>query len=118
MDWIAQYNDGTEIRSADGAKYKDICRFKLEKFVLLHENKPLVVLNLDGNKRLIMRKRTAISMNSESMSVWIVGWQEKVAGVNRQMVCFVFPDGTVEITDGFREGHRWFYPVVFRPEEL
>ena len=29
----------------------------------------------------------------------------------------LFEDGHMEVTDGFREGHNWFYPIVFLPEE-
>ena len=116
MYWICQYNDGTEINSNEH-KYKDVDRSKLEKFILLHNDKPLVVLNLDQNKRLIVRRRTAITLQQKSETVWIVGYQW-TDGKNYQMICFVFPDGTVEITDGFKENHKWLYPVTFRPEEL
>ena len=115
--WKCQYNDGSEISSKDGAKYKDIDRAKLEKFVLLQVNsdKPVLVLNLGGWDKLIVRMRTTISLNNERMAVWIVGYQ---GPEGNQVVCFVFPDGTVEVTDGFRKGHKWFYPINFLPEEL
>ena len=119
--WKCQYNDGTEIKSTDKVPFKDIDRNRLEKFVLLQVNsdKPVVVLNLDPNKRLIIRMRTAMKvLSGEKESVWIVGWQERVADKNRQTICFVFPDGTVEITDGFRKGHKWFYPITFFEDEL
>ncbi len=122
--WKCQYNDGSEISSKDGAKYADIDRAKLEKFVLLQVNsdKPVLVLNVGGHKRLICRMRTAVSLKGKRMTVWIVGWQQTEwkfgAGVNSRFICFVFPDGTIEVTDGFKEGHRWFYPVNFLPEEL
>ena len=115
--WKCQYNDGTEISSKDGAKYKDIDREKIEKFVLLQVNndKPVLVLNLHEWDKLIVRMRTAIKVQSgEKMTIWIVGLQ---GPENNQTVCFVFPDGTIEVTDGFREGHRWFYPINFLPEE-
>jgi len=118
--WKCQYNDGTEISSRD-YKYKDIDRAKLEKFVLLQVNndKPVLVLNLNGKKRLICRMRTAKTvMTGTSETVWIVGWQEKIRGYNRKMICFVFPNGTIEVTDEFREGHKWFYPVKFLAEEM
>ena len=121
--WKCQYNDGTEIKSTDKVPFKDIDRNRLEKFVLLQvdNDKPVVVLNLDPNKRLIIRQRTAMKVLSGAKeSVWIVGWQETKLYelTNIQMVCFVFPDGTVEITDGFRKGHKWFYPITFFEDEL
>ena len=117
--WKCQYNDGSEISSKDGAKYKDIDRAKLEKFVLLqvHSDKPVLVLNLGGYKKLVCRMRTAVSLKGERMTVWIVGYQN-LLGRSRQTICFVFPDGTIEVTDGFEKGHKWFYPINFLPEEL
>ena len=116
--WKCQYNDGSEISSKDGYKYKDIDRAKLEKFVLLQvdNDKPVLVLNLSRWDKLICRMRSALPvMGGEPMTVWIAGYQ----GIEgNQTVCFVFPDGTVEVTDGFKEGHKWFYPVKFLPEEL
>ena len=121
--WKCQYNDGIEIRSKDGYKYRDIDRTRLKKFVLLQvdNDKPVLVLNLSGNKRLICRTRTAINVQSKAReTVWIVGYQETVLYrlTTLQVICFVFPDGTIEVTDGFKEGHEWFYPVKFLPEEL
>jgi len=118
--WKCQYNDGTEIKSTDRVLFKDIDRNKLEKFVLLQvdNDKPIVVLNLDPNKRLIIRMRSTLKvLTGEKESVWIVGWQETIDGRNRQMICFVFPDGTIEIMDGFKKGHKWFYPIVLFEDE-
>ncbi len=120
--WKCQYNDGTEISSRDKVPFKDIDRQKLEKFVLLQvdNDKPVLVLNLDPNKRLIIRLRTAMKvLSGEKEIVWIVGWQENWTDHrNVQTICFVFPDGTIEVTDGFKKGHKWFYPVKFFPEEI
>ena len=124
--WKCQYNDGTEISSKDGAKYKDIDRARIEKFVLLQVNndKPVLVLNLDSRKKLVVRMRTAMKLSGAKESIWIVGYQQEAKPITRriivttQTICFVFPDGTIEITDGFKEGHKWFYPVAFFPEEM
>lgn len=120
--WKCQYNDGSEISSKDGFKYKDINRAKLEKFVLLQidNDKPILVLNLDSDKKLVVRMRTAINVQSNAKeTVWIVGWQRTpTAQGSFQTICFVFPDGVIEVTDGFKEDHRWSYPVKFLPEEL
>ncbi len=119
--WKCQYNDGSEISSKDGAKYRDIDRSRIEKFVLLQvdNDKPVLVLNLGGSKRLICRMRTAITVQSgEKMTVWIVGWQATGRNGNLQRVNFVFPNGYIEETNGFKEGHKWFYPIKFLPEEM
>ncbi len=117
--WIAQYNDGTEICSKTSTR-SSIDRTRLERFILLQVNndKPIVVLNMDPGKRLVLRMRHTIGVVSgDKSTVWIAGWQETIKGENRQMISFIFPDGSVEITDGFKKGHSWFYPVIFRPEE-
>ena len=124
--WKCQYNDGTSISSKDGAKYKDIDRTRLGKFVLLQvdNDKPVLVLNLDDNKQLVCRMRTALPvMGGEKFTVWIVGYQEQIGAVmphchNVQVIHFVFPDGTIEVTDGFKDGHKWQYPINFLPEEM
>jgi hypothetical protein len=40
----------------------------------------------------------------------MVGTQKTVKGVNMQKLAFVFPDGHVELTDGFKEKTQWAYP--------
>lgn len=119
--WKCQYNDGSEISSKDGAKYADIDRAKLKSFVLLQvdNDKPKLKLYLSTTMRLIVRMRTAININSNAReTVWIVGWQETVNSKNKQSISFVFPDGSIEHTDGFKEGHKWFYPINFLSEEM
>lgn len=118
--WKCQYNDGSEISSKD-FKYKDIDREKLKKFVLLQvdNDKPVLVMNFNRNKHLVCRMRTAKPvMGGDAMTVWIVGSTEHVGRFTKQVICFVFPDGTIEVTDGFKDDHRWFYPVNFLPEEM
>ena len=119
--WKCQYNDGASISSKDGAKYKDIDRKKLEKFVLLNmdNDKPVVVLNLTGNKKLVCRMRSAIEVASnKKKTIWIVGWHAKEYGGNFQCIHFVYPNGFIEVTDGFKENHQWQYPINFLPEEM
>jgi len=127
VHWEAVYNDGTSLKQFEGDKenkYTDIDRTKLEKFILFSDGLPKVVVHLDENKKLICRKRVAKKVGLVSLqvkseeSVWLVGWQERRAGVNVQMVCALFEDGRVEVVDRFKEGHPWLYPVKFLPEEV
>ena len=71
------------------------------------------------NKRLIYRRRVSQSVfdNSKKQAVYLIGWQETKQGVNNQMICFLFEDGHVEVVDGFREDHPWFYSINFIKEE-
>ena len=120
-DWLAIYNDGTTLPqyNADGGenKYTDIERAKLIQFVLLCNNKPIVVIHLDQNKKLIYRMRMAANNKGMIERVYLVGWQERSNGVNSQMVSFLFEDGHIEILDRFYEEHVWFYSINFLKEE-
>lgn len=119
--WIAKYSDGTELKQVEGDvinRFKDIDRSRLITFILERGDKPFIVIHLDSNKRLIYRRRVAKSLISGSEQVvYLVGWQEKVEGANKQFLNFLFEDGHIEIVDRFCDGHKWFYPIKFLPEE-
>lgn len=122
-EWRAVYSDDTFLDQYSGDKenkYTDINRSKLKSFVLFRDNKPAIVLHLDSNKRLIYRKRTALHFSPEKYeeSIYLVGWQETKDNKNCQMICVLFPDGRIEAIDGFKENHKWFYPVEMIKEEL
>lgn len=122
VEWLAIYNDGKRFPqyNEDGTenKYTDIDRPRLSHFVLFMDKQPKVAIHLDGNKRLIYRRRVAMNMLSQITEVvYLAGWQEKKSGVNTQMICFLFEDGHIEIVDRFHEKHPWFYSIVFLPEE-
>lgn len=112
---LTQYNeDGTE------NKYTDIIRQSLKRFILKEGDKVRFVLNLDPGKRLVYRRRVSMDLMRKYKSViHIFGYQEHIRnGYNKQVIFFYFErTGYLEVTDGFKEGHRWFYPVVFLPEE-
>lgn len=120
INWIAQYNDGVVLSqfNEDGTenKYSDIDRERLERFVLLDGDQVRIVLNMDHGKKLIYRRRVAKSvLNNLIDTVHIVGYQEAGRG---QTILFLFESsGHIEVTDGFKEDHKWFYPVRFLPEE-
>jgi predicted proteasome-type protease len=116
--WKCQYNDGSVVSRKKGLKYKDIDRDRLSKFILCSsDNKEVLVFEVGGNRRLILRTRTAIEMNQVTQTIWICGYQETINGENRQTLFFVYPNGTIEATNGFDENHKWHYPVNLLPEE-
>lgn len=123
LSWAAYYMDGTYLHqyNDDGSenKYTDIDRSKLNKFALVDKDICFVyVLNIDIGQKLIYRTRTAMNlMGDKKYRVTIIGWQMQIAGQNIQHVAFVYDNGTIEVTNGFKEGHEWYYPVVFLPEE-
>lgn len=125
LQWIAVYNGGETLSqyNEDGTenKYGNIDRARLERFLLMDGDDPIVVLNMDQNKKLIYRRRTAMDMfRVHKEVVYIVGWQETLDGgaSSTQNIVFYFAStGHIEVTDGFREDHEWFYPVIFLPEE-
>lgn len=126
LTWVAVYN-GDDILpqyNEDGIenKYGDIDRDRLERFILIDsETKGVkLVLNLDPSKMLIYRRRTAIDIQSKKKEVvYIVGYQERIGDIARQCINFIFEStGHIEVTDGFKENHSWFYPVIFLPYEV
>ena len=119
--WKAIYSDNTELFShnEDGSsnKYTNINRAKLIKFIFYKADKPVIILNLDSNKRLIFRRRVVKPFNKPEESVYLIGWQETRNNTNFQSISFLFEDGHIEILDGFKKDHEWFYPINFLPQE-
>lgn len=119
--WMAGYNDGTLLTQyePDGRenKYTDINRSKLTRFILFRAGKPLVVIHLDNNKKLIYRMRRAQNNKGYEEVVFFAGWQERRNGNNTQMIMFLFEDNHIEIVDRFYENHLWFYAMNFLPDE-
>lgn len=117
--WKVVYNDKTELPqyNDDGSenKYTDINRNKLIQFSLWEKDLdiPVLVIHLDSQKRLIYRRRVALTFDGRKTIVHLVGWQENVEGKNSQMICFAFEDGHIEVVDRFSENHPWFYPINF-----
>ena len=120
--WKAVYQNGNFLLqfNADGSenKYTTINRAQLSQFVLYRDKKPMVVIHLNGKKRLIYRMRRAMNNHGYKEIVYIAGWQETTNGVNTQMISFLFEDNHIEIVDQFYEDHSWFYSVNFIPEEV
>ena len=122
--WVVQYNDGTQRAEKDGLGYRDIDRGRLSVFALCEEGtmRPLVVVHLSPERKLIYRKRCTVNERGERHHVYLVGWQELVGDGtflrNVQTLTVLFDDGHVEVTDGFKEGHPWFGNVKFLPEEI
>lgn len=119
--WSAFYTDGKSLSqiAANGHEnnYGDIDKKKLTKFVLYRYEEPMIVIHLGGNKRLIYRMRRAMNNHGEEETVYLAGWQERKNGMNVQMIAFLFENDHIEIVDRFVEGHPWFYPIQFMPEE-
>ncbi len=123
IHWVVQYNDGTQHdsdESGEGFKYQAIDRKLLSQFRMMDGDRVVAVLHLTPERKLIYRKRVAVNVTTnDKVAVFLFGWQEEVGcyGTNVQTLCALFEDGHIEITNGFREGHEWFYPINFRPEE-
>jgi len=134
IQWKAIYDDGTGLLQYNGDgtenKYTDIDRGRLIRFVLFepiavdkkfhsilgHSIKLVIALN--GNKKLIYRRRVAMNITTNTREeVFLAGWQENTDGRNTQMLCFLFEDGHIEVVDRFNKNHPWFYGVNFIKEE-
>lgn len=122
MPWVARYNDGTELTqfNADGSehRYTDIDRSKLVSFALYDaDGGKILEVHLEPGQRLIYRRRVETRDGTPLKVVYIVGWQQTIAGQNVQSICYVFPDH-VEVAGRWRNDHPWFYSVQYYPEEV
>ena len=126
IHWVVKYNDGTRHdsdESGEGFKYQDIDRENLVKFIMMDGEKVLAVLHLNKDCRLIYRRRTLITINSDVLeTVFLFGWQKTVGNgfgqiVNEQVVNVLFEDGHIETVDRFRDDMAWFDVPNLRPEE-
>ena len=112
--WRAKYSDGKHLDQIDGTSvYPNIDRTKLAAFdiididriipksqVVITDDKTQLLFRmfLDKGQRLIYRKRVLMDVGtSEAKSiVYMVGYQEKIRGVNKQVINYIFEDGHVE----------------------
>lgn len=120
-EWQAIYTDGTTLPqyNEDGSenKYTAIERDRLIQFIIYRYTRPKLIIHLDRHKKLIYRMRRAENDRGEQEAVYLVGWQEKRNGYNIQSLSFLFEDDHIEVVDGFKEDHPWFYSINFLSEE-
>ena len=119
ITWVVQYNDGTQKVEKDDFGYQDIDRNRLSAFALceIDAARPIIVVHLSPERKLIYRKRNTVTEAGERHHVYLVGWQQLIHGENVQTLTVLFEDGHIEVTDGFKENHPWFDNVILRPEE-
>jgi len=115
-NWEVVYEDETTASNCD-IKYTEIDRARLAQFRIYKSGQPKLVIHLDPSRKLIYRRRVAKRIDGSEEIVYLAGWQQTIRGVNTQHICFLFEDGHIEVVDRFRENHKWFYGVVFLPEE-
>lgn len=110
MRWRARYSDGTWLdQSLTGESvYPLIDRTKLAAFDILKDiddpkaeyetTELLFRMWLEDKQKLIYRYRPRIDIATghKVSEVWLVGYQEKINGKNKQVINYVFPDGHIE----------------------
>lgn len=105
--WRARYTDGTYLDQVDGESvYPKIDRKILAAFDILDLDREEITdksqiifrMFLEKGQRLIYRKRVLIDVGTSETKniVYMVGYQEKIRGVNKQVINYVFEDGHVE----------------------
>jgi hypothetical protein len=104
MKWSAKYSDGTSLMQYEGEKensYLAIERDKLEGFAILSDNNELILLvSLERpTQKLIYRRRVFHKPFSSKPDevVWLVGWHENVGGKSIKSICYIYPDGHIEM---------------------
>jgi len=120
--WMARYKNGAVVKqyNSDGLQVSSdsIDRDQLERFILLNDNKPIVILHLDDGQKLIYRRRVELVEGQSEIACHIVGWRKKIGEEITQSILFVFEDGHIEAIGDFQENHRWFYQPTLREFEL
>jgi len=133
------YNDGTSFTYSEDDKgtndYKKIDRSKLIAFELYNDTKLLHVLHLDPGQRLICRRRVLKKWGRKHNPNWkegdpenermegfqyviilyLVGYQEKIKGENRQAITIIHQDGHTELMGKWKDAP--YNPVNLIEEE-
>jgi len=123
--WIAIY-DGSEQYpqyNEDGSEnlYSSIDRKRLTSFAVLHEDKIVIHVHMEGKRKLIARRIPLMQglFNAKKVDeLFIVGWQELIEEINVQTIAVCFRDGHVELLPRFKKELPWAQPFAnFLPGE-
>jgi hypothetical protein len=120
--WIAHHSDGSFIEQIEGTdQYSKINREILSAFSLLKDDKLHYRLFLEEGQRLIYRhvasKSVSLTGKGETYvpGYYMIGYQEKVNGKNRQCITYVDEvTGLIQTAGKFVAGSQ----PKFREDEL
>jgi hypothetical protein len=101
LSWKALYQDGTLIEESPEVSSENIDRDKLKEFYLCNTQGAIVFAGFfNPNKKLIFRKRTFMNNQGETLGiVYLVGWHEKIGKGSVKTICYLYPDGHIELDD-------------------
>jgi len=113
IQWTAHYNDGTELRQYENDEkraYENIDRAKLASFSVFRDNyeRKLLTIHLEPGQRLVYRQRVLQKLGDDPIELYLVGWQQTIAGACTQSIAYIFPDDRIEIAGAWRDGHAIF----------
>ncbi len=121
LKWKAVYSDGKSLNqyNEDGSvnKYPDIDRTILKYFELYGEDKLILRIHLEKERRLIYRRRVAKSLNGKQTVVYFAGWQKTIGNENIQSIAYIFEDGHIEMAGQWKGKSNWFYAPNLIKEE-
>lgn len=122
--WTVVYNDGTAMDqfNPDGTEngYGEIDRDKITEFHMRNEEgTTILAMEITPEQRLIYRKRHSLSAASgeRNWTIYLVGWQQTIAGKNVQSLNWIFPNGSIINTGRFQDNHPIFYSIQLLPFE-
>ena len=109
ITWRAVYRDKKCLKqyNADGTvnRYNDIDRYRLVRFDLLKDDKPIASVYLRQGQRLIYRRRTLVPLVGERVVIHLLGWQKTIdtpkGKENITSLMYIHEDGSVAL-DGAR----------------
>lgn len=107
MKFRANYSDGTLFEwdedTPSEQAYLKIDRNRLVSMELTYDGKLVHRLHLERGQRLILRRRVQASFSGKVLhEIYLVGYQETIAGQNRQAITAIFDDGHTELIGSWK----------------
>lgn len=105
--WAAELNNNKILREGHLAKILDVVSHaenkELNYFILLKDDSPKFVLTMGGKRKPIFFRRRMNHICNKGNFQWTItciGWQENVKGVSIKTLLYVYPNGSVELSNG------------------
>jgi hypothetical protein len=114
IHWVVIYYDGTEYSD----DYTAIERQRVSQLCLAEDGRRLRCLRIDATKAFFYRRRVIRRMTGQIAALYFVGYRQRRADKSvRTTVLWLMPDGSFQLSDGFKDGDAYKYTPIFREDE-